>query len=485
MQTRFGTTMQAALFATVAATRISRRVAVIGGGSGGVVAARFLKRAGHKPTIFEAGEQFGGVWADAPTNDVVYKDLQTNLPTAVMQSPDLDFPAGLPSYIDKPMLGRYIAQYATTFGVAEDARFGTKVDSVEAADEAWRVRWSERDGATHTETYDAVIVANGHYEEPYAPPIPGDDEWLAADASREIIHSRAYDDASAFRDRSVLVVGGRSSGVDISRMLHGVAKWTYVLEKGCAGAVEHAGQAVTHVPLGTRLGADGKLRLDDGAVVSGSGPPVDRVVLATGYVYSFPFLDEQALGMEFRGKRWVTPLYEHLQHARRPTLGFIGIPLAVPCPIPFFECQAAYLAEAWSRPPGEELTSEAERDAWVAARLDAVGFDRGRPQDTHLTGAAGGSAWTYMRELLGRVHAARPPTADGASWLERSDWEARLETVESVYRDRGARYPKRPWDDDAYRRCEYDVDWEAGTWTVDDSRAKAVCEPEPAAAAAA
>ena len=162
-----------------------------------------------------------------------------------MQSPDLDVPAGLPSYIDKPMLGRYIAQYATTFGVAADARFGTKVDSVEAADEAWRVRWSERDGATHTETYDAVIVANGHYEEPYAPPIPGDDEWLAADASREIIHSRAYDDASAFRDRSVLVVGGRSSGVDISRMLHGVAKWTYVLEKGCAGAVEHADQAVT------------------------------------------------------------------------------------------------------------------------------------------------------------------------------------------------------------------------------------------------
>ena len=75
----------------------------------------------------------------------------------------------------------------------------------------------------------------------------------------------------------------------------------------------------------------------------------------------------------------------------------------------------------------------------------------------------------------------RPPTADGAGWLERSDWEARLETVESVYRDRGA-LPKRPWDDDAYR-CEYDVDWEAGTWTVDDSRAKAECvEPEAAAA---
>ena len=53
--------------------------------------------------------------------------------------------------------------------------------------------------------------------------------------------------------------------------------------------------------------------------------------------------------MRFRGKRLVTPLYQHMQHATKPTLGFVGIQLSVPCPIPFFECQAAYLAEAWAR----------------------------------------------------------------------------------------------------------------------------------------
>ena len=71
----------------------------------GIVAARLLKRAGHRPEVFEAGAEFGGVWADAPTNAVVYKGLQTNLPTAVMQSPDLDFAPGLPSYVSKPQLG--------------------------------------------------------------------------------------------------------------------------------------------------------------------------------------------------------------------------------------------------------------------------------------------------------------------------------------------------------------------------------------------
>ena len=110
---------------SMAGPRCSRRVAVIGGGSAGIVAARLLKRAGHRPELFESGAAFGGVWADAPTNQVVYKGLQTNLPTVVMQSPDLDFAPGLPSYVSKPQLGAYIARYAERFGVAPLTTFGS------------------------------------------------------------------------------------------------------------------------------------------------------------------------------------------------------------------------------------------------------------------------------------------------------------------------------------------------------------------------
>ena len=87
--------------------RVSRRVAVVGGGSAGVAAARFLKQAGHRPNVFETGASFGGVWAERPTNSVVYKNLRTNLPKQVMQPPDLDFPASLPSYVDGRALGDY------------------------------------------------------------------------------------------------------------------------------------------------------------------------------------------------------------------------------------------------------------------------------------------------------------------------------------------------------------------------------------------
>lgn len=476
-----------------AAPRTSRRVAVIGGGSGGVIAARFLKRAGHRPEVFEAGTGFGGVWADKPTNDVVYKNLQTNLPTVVMQSPDLDFPKGTPSYITKPELGQYIERYAHEFGVAPITKFGAAVTSVAPLSGAtgcdagggadgdgggWQVEWRTSTGATQSDTYDAVVVANGHYNEPYLPEIPGEREWLAAapDGSRAIVHSRAYNEPSEFAGKVVLVVGGRSSGVDISRQLRGVADYIYVLEKKCEAPMTHAGEAVTHVPFGTRLSSDGRLRYgggDDGCGgVVVDGPPVDQVILATGYVYGFPFLDEEAVGMRFQGRRSVTPLYQHMQHATRPTLGFVGIQLSVPCPIPFFECQAAYLAEAWSRgeAAGEQLSSRAGREAWVAERLAAVEAS-GREQDLHYTNTFGASAWAYMRELIRTLHAARPPSADSDCWLERPEWEHRLETVQAVYADRGARYPQLPWHDDAYRRCEYTVDWARGTWEVDDSKA--------------
>ena len=74
------------------------------------------------------------------------------------------------------------------------------------------------------------------------------------------------------------------------------------------------------MPLGTRLCADGRLRVG-GSGEAVAGPPVDSVVLATGYCYAFPFLDEERLGMRFRGLRHVTPLHE-VRGRVRVILGF-------------------------------------------------------------------------------------------------------------------------------------------------------------------
>ena len=141
----------------------SCRVAVVGGGPGGVVCCRFLLEAGHRPVVFESGSEVGGIWAPDATNDVVYPDLVTNIPTVCMQSFDLDFPKELPSYIRAGDLGRYVVAYAERFGVRQLVRFGARVCRVQPlrseeedsrGDSLWQVAWD-------TET--------GHFEEAKTP----------------------------------------------------------------------------------------------------------------------------------------------------------------------------------------------------------------------------------------------------------------------------------------------------------------------------
>ena len=79
----------------------SKRVAIVGAGPAGLACARFLREKGHVPIVLEASSCVGGVWGREPINRVVYPSLRTNIPTCVMQSKDLPFEDGLPSFVDK------------------------------------------------------------------------------------------------------------------------------------------------------------------------------------------------------------------------------------------------------------------------------------------------------------------------------------------------------------------------------------------------
>lgn len=438
----------ASVAATVMAAKSKRRhVAVIGAGPAGLAAGRYLAECGELPVIFESGSEVGGIWAGKPTNDVVYRSLVTNIPTVCMQSFDLDFQSGLRSYIQASELGSYYVQYAQHFQLQEFIRFGcqiTRVRRCEATDaeSAWEVSWTEG-VESKSEGYDAVIVASGHYNTPYCPGLPGQAEWLAAASGRRVVHSIRYDDPAEFSGKAVLIVGGRSSGVDIARELRSHCSWLYVMDSSCNQI--HSVDTCVNLPVGATLRPDGSLHLDGEAV---PGPPVDVVLLATGYTYTFPFLDEQDLGLTFGPvRRYVAPLYQHILHTQHPSLCFIGIPLAVPCPIALFEAQAMlavkHLQEPW--------TTDADREAWLSERFRKVGE---RSQDLHFLG---GAAWQYMLDIVQEAGMAK------------EDFELysrRLAVIRAVHEDRGKKRPEHPWGDDWYRRCEYSVDYESDSFQV-------------------
>ena len=108
--------------------------------------------------------------------------------------------------------------------------------------------------------------------------------------------------------------------------------------------------------------------------------------------------------------------------------------------------------------PTHALTQAQGRLAWVK---DLYGRCS-RIQDTHHLGDA---QWDYARELT------RAATADSA---EIANTEAFLVLNEQIYNDAGKERPKHPGSSDHYRKREYLVDRQQGTWTVDTRAQRAV-----------
>lgn len=413
------------------------KVGIIGAGPAGLASARFLRDKGFDIVVFEKALSVGGVWGKSPLNTAVYKSLRTNIPTSVMQSPSFPFSESLPSFVTPTDLCQYFEDYTRHFNLSSTILFGCTVVQVkQKAKDHWEVVY-EHDKTQGLAQFNKIVVANGHYEKEFSAHVDGLKDWLIADNKRTVVHAKAYTKAEDFEKKSVLIIGARSSGQDIARETKAFASRVYVMDNKCA--LPDTAENHTYVPRGTKISSEGYLvwrnteeeqRID--------GPPVDVVVMATGYVYSFPFLGEDLLDSKCQNEKHVAPLYQHLIHARRPSLAFVGIPVTNPCPLRLFEVQACYLAAFWK---GEVVVSEMERLDWVETRREKVGK---RLQDFHGFSPSLGTVFQYLKELINHV-----PTVD------KDAFAANLDIVEEVYAASHTRKPNSPCDDDVYRDYNY------------------------------
>lgn len=173
----------------------SRHVAVIGAGAGGLVAARELRREGHRVVVFEQGDQIGGSWvytADVESDPVgldpkrrvvhssLYNSLRTNLSRESMGFRDYPFrrkegkgrdSRRFPSHREVLM---YLNDFAVDFKINELVRLQTEVVFAGLGEGGkWTVRSRSLQSNCVDEIYDAVVVCNGHYFHPRLPHIPG------------------------------------------------------------------------------------------------------------------------------------------------------------------------------------------------------------------------------------------------------------------------------------------------------------------------
>ncbi|CAM0871210.1 unnamed protein product [Alopecurus aequalis] len=340
------------------------RVAVIGAGAAGLVAARELRREGHDPVVFERGAGVGGTWlydpaaADDPlgaggVHSSLYASLRTNLPREIMGF--LDFPfvadegAGDPRrYPGHEEVLRYLQEFARRFDLHGLVRLGTEVVRVRRDESAasWRVSYCPRKLAgagreevelEEEEAFDAVVVCNGHFTEPRLADIAGIDGWPGKQ-----LHSHNYRVPDPFHGQVVVIIGYHPSGVDITRDIAGVAKEVHVAIRSAPCGVE---STTAHANLW--LHSTIERAEEDGTVVfqDGSRVKADAIVHCTGYKYSFPFLGDgdEAAGICVDDNR-VGPLYKHVFPPQlAPQISFIGLNFRAVL-FPLFQLQSNWVA---------------------------------------------------------------------------------------------------------------------------------------------
>lgn len=427
-----------------------RRVAIIGAGPSGLTAAKYLRAQGgfDHIVIFEQQSQPGGIWNysqqapkqtkapqtnpfvgpqeplppcsaspdEAPTfPSALYDTLHANIPKSLMNFTDQKFPDDAWIYPSRQSIQEYLLEYSQD--VREYIRFCFQVDKItllqqDDGQDKWHVEaHSTTSNDTVSDTFDAVVVANGHYSVPSIPPMRNIEAFQKAHPS-VIIHSNQYRSASAFSGKKTLVVGNGPSGSDIARQINAVSKGkTLISVKAPTPPVvlQHTGCAEV-AEIEEFLVDQRGVRLKDGHVEA----DIDAIVFCTGFLFSYPFLPDLQRKLLTSG-RGVHGLYKHLFCIDHPTLVFPALNMkAVPWPLA--EGQAAVFAAVWSN--NLSLPDVEDMRRWSAALYDA----QGEPLHVFFTPAQDGTYinemhdWAVQASHLGK----KPPRWDDELFWQRS-----------------------------------------------------------------
>lgn len=328
-------------------TKSADRVCIVGAGPSGLIAARQLRDAGIPFDIFEKHSGLGGVWDPQNPGSPMYESA--HFISSRYASGFLGFPMP-PTYPDYPswrQILAYIKQFAAEEKLDQLVQFESTVEAAVWSDDGWNVKVQGDE-----KRYRAIIAAPGPTWYPRMPEIAGQETFRGA-----IRHSSSYFSPGEFTGKRVLIVGAGNSGVDIAcdaavaadatflslrrgyrffpKHVFGVPFDAYfglgmkppvgfevpddpnLLLDGLVGDLTGLGlrapdhrafethpiindQVVHYLRHGDITAKCDIARLDgDGVIFSdGSRETVDVVLLATGYEYRIPFIDESLVGMK-------------------------------------------------------------------------------------------------------------------------------------------------------------------------------------------
>ena len=315
---------------------MGKRIAIIGAGPSGLAQLRAFQSAKNKgveiPEIvcFEKQGDWGGLWNYSwrtgtdeygeQVHNSMYRYLWSNGPKEGLEFADYTFEEhfgkNIASYPPRAVLFDYIKGRVEKAGVRDLIRFRTSVRRVEYSEEGGNFRVVAEDlvkGTETDETFDHVIVANGHFSTPNVPEFEGFETF-----NGRILHAHDFRDAREFIDQDILIIGTSYSAEDIVSQC-----WKY----GCKSVtVSHRTAPIgfdwpdnwEEVPLLS------KVEKKIATFKDGSSKKVDSIILCTGYLHHFPFLEE-SLRLKTANRLATADLYKGVVWAHNPKLFYLGM----------------------------------------------------------------------------------------------------------------------------------------------------------------
>jgi dimethylaniline monooxygenase (N-oxide forming) len=233
------------------------RIAIIGAGPGGLIAAKELLEKGISPTVFESTSSIGGIWSSV--NRKTWKSLKANQSKFTCCFTDLLWDESVPVFPSQSQLCSYLTEFSTRFGVSEKIKFNSHVTAVKRNPSTgiFKVFWRNNNRnnlltssevvkdfssdqqsvqSCFEEEFDQVIVASGFFSRQNSIPI-------SSSPDIKVITSEDYYDPFDFKDQNVAVIGGAFSGCEIASELTKTAKHVYHIFP------EHVYSLPKHIPI--------------------------------------------------------------------------------------------------------------------------------------------------------------------------------------------------------------------------------------------
>ncbi|EAA63710.1 hypothetical protein AN3139.2 [Aspergillus nidulans FGSC A4] len=288
-------------------------------------------------TVHIPAEDNAGVPSDDTMPTAMYGWLDTNVPADLMAFthtplPEENSPISVERYGDGNATRPWytVAQYLLELveWLQGSISFETTVVSVE---KTWSGKWRltlRRPEAVEggkrdlwwQEEFDAVIVATGQYSEPFLPKIPGLDRVVNTHPET-LEHVNAVRSREQYASKRVVIVGGSFSASDAVGDIYMLVRGPLYVSRSSHSPyiteIWNLSNVEVRPTIGQIEGQDRtklKLTFSDGSKLD----DVDKLIFATGYRFSVPFLSHQPVIKADR----VPGTYQHVFRIGDPSLAF-------------------------------------------------------------------------------------------------------------------------------------------------------------------